>query len=357
MDHTPRSLLGNKQFDSTVAIGKGLDAAKSICLKGGQVTVTGRYELDSWNGYQLTIVGINGTVFLPPWSGPASGTGEATTSFLFGCPPGTFGNKCTNTCPTGRWYLDAWTTTTSMTNACPFTLGACPMRYYCPGPKGLASPCPLGKYGNETGLTVCKSCLLGTTTLTLGSKECIICPKGAYCPNAAPGHLCPLGKYGNETGLTGPSACKSCLLGTIALSSDQRRYHMPERRILSERYIKAILSFGKIWKRNGTDGAVCVQALPTRNHCYVCRIDRGVQYARKGAYCSNATSKQSCPMGKYSNETEQTLSNACMDCPMGTIALLKGMSNCANALQEVIAQNTTSKQLCSQESTALFMVP
>ena len=75
-----------KQFDSTVAIGKGEDAAKSICLEKGQVTVTGRdTNSDSWNGYQLTIVGINGTVFLPPWSGPANEIAEATTMLFISC--------------------------------------------------------------------------------------------------------------------------------------------------------------------------------------------------------------------------------------------------------------------------------
>ena len=85
MDHTPaKSLWEIKQFDSTVAIGKGEDAAKSICLEKGQVTVTGRdTNSDSWNGYQLTIVGINGTVFLPPWSGPANEIAETTTVFIF----------------------------------------------------------------------------------------------------------------------------------------------------------------------------------------------------------------------------------------------------------------------------------
>ncbi len=51
-------------------------------------------------------------------------------------------------------------------------------------------------------------------------------------------------------------------------------YHMPERRILPERYNEAVVFFGKVWERNGEDGAVRVQILPTGNHCHVFRIDR-----------------------------------------------------------------------------------
>ena len=73
-----------KQFDSTVAIGKGEDAAKKY-LSERRTSHGYRADTnsDSWNGYQLTIVGINGTVFLPPWSGPANEIAELQRRCLF----------------------------------------------------------------------------------------------------------------------------------------------------------------------------------------------------------------------------------------------------------------------------------
>lgn len=52
----------------------------------------------------------------------------------------------------------------------------CDAGYYIPSRElDTCLPCPLGTYQNEQGQTSCKSCLEGSTTLTVGSDHPVMC--------------------------------------------------------------------------------------------------------------------------------------------------------------------------------------
>ena len=110
---------------------------------------------------------------------------------------------------------------------------ACPTGQYC----STASSkflCPKGKYNNltmQTSEKSCRNCTIGRIALSEGSKSSVLCPKGAYCPDALTKTLCPVGKYGTidgaitlstgcsnncgigKFGFTGASRCASCPSG------------------------------------------------------------------------------------------------------------------------------------------------
>jgi hypothetical protein len=121
----------------------------------------------------------------------------------------------------------------------------CPIGHSCA--QGVRLPCPVGRFSNVTGATVCTgvcsagfTCPLGSTTGAAVGREC---PSGAYCPagNASAPIACPLGRYrvaqqgatvddcslcpagtfGNETGLGALEDCKACapLEGSLAGAS------------------------------------------------------------------------------------------------------------------------------------------
>ena len=63
------------QQGTVVEAGQGGET-KNVCLQAGNVTVKGRDTFgDSWNGATLKVVGADGTVYFPEWSGPSGSDG------------------------------------------------------------------------------------------------------------------------------------------------------------------------------------------------------------------------------------------------------------------------------------------
>jgi hypothetical protein len=144
------------------------------------------------------------------------------------------GSSTVTTFPRGQWVLSQGAT--SMT--------VCPAGYFCP----VASPaplicgvgnfsfpgqnnctvCPVGAFGNQTGLSSCFQCPAGRWSNTIGATAfttCQICPDGTWgqirgmtgCAKCEPG------TYGQGTGLTTmTNNCINCALGTYQPLSGQQ---------------------------------------------------------------------------------------------------------------------------------------
>jgi hypothetical protein len=76
----------------------------------------------------------------------------------------------------------------------------CPRGSYCKG--GVAELCPIGRYGNITGLQTadCNAPCGDGTYCPAGSVLPTPCPQGFYCPDGKKPSICPAGTYGSEEG-------------------------------------------------------------------------------------------------------------------------------------------------------------
>ncbi|XP_050777455.1 signal peptide, CUB and EGF-like domain-containing protein 3 [Gopherus flavomarginatus] len=101
----------------------------------------------------------------------------------------------------------------------------CPVGHYCPAGSPEPKPCPSGKYQDQTGQSLCKTCPAGRfcgpevqiqdhkETFSHGTIKPADCPAGYYClsgTKAAKQYPCPEGTFSNQTGLSNSKDCRPC---------------------------------------------------------------------------------------------------------------------------------------------------
>ena len=89
----------------------------------------------------------------------------------------------------------------------------CSLGHYCQ--RGLARPCPPGRYGDRPGLqtdTCADACLAGEYC-PAGSITPTRCPKGSFCPDGLTRSICPAGSFGASRGLTSVRCSGLCAVG------------------------------------------------------------------------------------------------------------------------------------------------
>ena len=107
----------------------------------------------------------------------------------------------------------------------------CPLGHYSLAGATTCSPCPVGRYGDRTGLGQCTGCKAGQGTNETGSTSpsvCRDCASGSYSTGDGECILCELGTYGsnNITGATTktdgcPHKCKAPNVGRTVGSVDE----------------------------------------------------------------------------------------------------------------------------------------
>eukprot|EP00943_MAST-04B_sp_MAST-4B-sp1_P004566 g4566.t1 len=339
------------QHSVVVVSGEGGNT-KTACLQGGTVTVKGwdAYGYFGWNGATLKVVGEDGTVYFPEWSGPGfAGEKKVQRQFTFGCTPGLFGFPNCTSCTGGKFGI-LWNVHTNESLACPYSSSTCPMGYYCMGTGGGGTPCPAGKYGNKTGqmeLSACLECDKGTIALKEGMTQCSLCSKGSYCPNATSTVPCPAGKYGKQTGQTELSACLECDAGTIALGKGMAQCSLCSKgSYCSDATSTVPCPAGKYGNQTGQTELSACWDCPVGDYSFAGSIhSRNCTQCPLGSYCLGGVLSQ-CPAGKYGNRTGQTELSACIDCDTGTTALRPGMSRCSLCAAGSFCPNSLSRQLC-----------
>jgi hypothetical protein len=77
----------------------------------------------------------------------------------------------------------------------------CAPGHYCA--LGVSRPCPLGRYGNSSGLRTpsCTAQCVSGQYCPAGSVQPAPCPLGHYCPDGAVPVICPAGTYGGAHGM------------------------------------------------------------------------------------------------------------------------------------------------------------
>jgi hypothetical protein len=90
--------------------------------------------------------------------------------------------------------------------------GICTVGHYCPLQTVTPIICEDGMYMNRTGAAVCDDCPKG---FQCDNAAAYSCPIGSYCPEGTgvSPPPCPVGRYGNTTGLESEDACHICDAG------------------------------------------------------------------------------------------------------------------------------------------------
>ena len=92
----------------------------------------------------------------------------------------------------------------------PFTGDICPAGFFCIVGSSAPAACENGTYMNHTGASSCYTCPAGYYCVNRDRAD--ICRQGYYCPTGTGANLqpCPIGTFGNTTGLSNESHCTQC---------------------------------------------------------------------------------------------------------------------------------------------------
>ena len=306
------------------------------------------------------------------------------------CPSGKYGNftgttsadeACPNPCPKGEWCPGG-----SVRNVCPAgkygpnteqtnehdACLQCTAGHYCDGKTvSIASPCPLGKWGNVQGAKTegegCPfSCPQGTTPTQQGansqalacttgcppgkhanadgSSGCIKCKKGQYMPTAPGKHKvqcmkCPIGKFQDKLGQKDCALCPQGTHGTEAGQPSQTlaceacaagRYSGDTTAVKKCEHTCPPGKYGKVIGKDSEKSACSIPCpvgfyCPGKNKVLKCPTgrfgyetgqtseDAGCFTCNAGYFCPNQTIHRPCPAGKFGNTTGQ--SNELLACP------------------------------------------
>ncbi|ETW03965.1 hypothetical protein H310_04372 [Aphanomyces invadans] len=143
------------------------------------------------------------------------GTMATCLAGTFGASKGLASSECTDVCPPGHYCPEAsiapipcppgtYGDTTQLTTAA--CTGICPEGFYCPSGTATPKPCPSNSIcpsGSTAPTIIPHGQYLTTIHATTTTFESMLttCPPGSYCINGLV-TPCPLGRYGNATGLT-----------------------------------------------------------------------------------------------------------------------------------------------------------
>ncbi|XP_013387786.1 multiple epidermal growth factor-like domains protein 11 [Lingula anatina] len=161
----------------------------------------------------------------------SNNTGLAAQADCSDCTPGMYCGTAGLTEPTAQcqagYFCNGRASTATPTDGA--TGDICPQGLYCPQGSSVGVNCPIGRYGNQTGLTTSTECTLcdpgwycPTPGLTASWGECTA---GHYCElgataasprNETWGYLCPVGHYCPQ-GIPTPTPCPQ---GTYQPSAD-----------------------------------------------------------------------------------------------------------------------------------------
>ncbi|XP_072885876.1 uncharacterized protein [Hemitrygon akajei] len=183
------------------------------------------------------------------------------------------------------------------------TGGPCPPGHFCPSGTTFPLGCPAGTYNALEGQSSCSPCVEGYfCPSNTSSYEDNICPPGYYCPlgtESKDKFPCPRGTYNQQSGRTSVLDCEPCDAG---------------------RYCEGVGQEGVTGLCAAGYYCVKMATTPTPND--------GIsgKACPSGHFCvSGATAPQPCPLGYYSNSSQNSRVEDCLPCPPGFSCDRKGL--------------------------------
>ncbi|RUS80923.1 hypothetical protein EGW08_011304, partial [Elysia chlorotica] len=142
-------------------------------------------------------------------------TGASDVGDCIMCSPGFYCESTGQTNYTGPcadgYYCSLGANTSTPTDGS--TGDICPEGFYCSGGADSPVPCPNATFVNHTGASYCYTCPAGSYCVNRDRAD--DCLQGYYCPEGTGADLqpCPLGTFGNTTGLSEVGHCTQCTGG------------------------------------------------------------------------------------------------------------------------------------------------
>ena len=211
---------------------------------------------------------------------------------MYECPPGKYCGgegleEPTGDCAPGYFCTRA-AASPMPTDGAASTGDICPFGHYCPSGAYTPIPCPLGTYGNGTGLS-----------------ECTPCPGGTYCASeglAVPEGQCEAGYYCTEASDSPTPPAAICPAGA---------------RCPAGAYVPTLCAAGFYQPNAGQDE--CLRC-PAGSYCD--GVDTAVAIeCELGYYCPEGTfsrTQRPCPKGTYGAATGLSAESECAPCPGGS---------------------------------------
>jgi hypothetical protein len=108
----------------------------------------------------------------------------------------------------------------------------CSLGHWCPSGTDHEFDCLIGHFGGRVELTASSECALCDTPgvfCPAATVQPLLCPRGAFCPNATGYVSCPAGRYGDEFGLFDEKCSGECARGFLCteFSVDARQQPCP----------------------------------------------------------------------------------------------------------------------------------
>ena len=162
-------------------------------------------------------IGSSGPIRCP------SGTYTVTTSnvgvnYCLDCPPGMYCVDNNSSIRLLRNCSDGYICTGGSNTSTPedLTMGyICPAGYFCKAGQLVPQACQPGSYQPSPGKSICESCPSKHYCPEQNMTSPIICPAGLYCAGGVSykGTPCPVGRFSNESGLENETQCTLCPAG------------------------------------------------------------------------------------------------------------------------------------------------
>ena len=159
------------------------------------------------------------------------------------------------------------------------------------------------------------------------SANCVTCPIGYYCNNAANGNIvpaaCPPNTYGAATGLTAVGSCTNCNPGAYcalpAISFSDRQFPCIPGYYCASGSAPATCATGTYSDSTSLLAAASCSTCPDGWMCSTAgtsTLRNPYIPCAKGYYCA-AGVQTACPGGTFSNKDYLTASTQCAQCPAG----------------------------------------
>lgn len=237
---------------------------------------------------------------------------------MYLCPMGTYGNITGAISQTHGCYPCPVGYTCPVEGLTDYMAYPCLPGYYCPPatPSETEHPCPAGTFNPNSSVGYLEAaCLLCEEGFYCdeGSSAGVICPAGFFCPNGTPSsdhHPCPIGTYGNLSGLVSADQCVECPAG----------HYCPQGRRDEPTTAPLPCKPGTYNPYNGTGHEFNCLLCPAGMSCPMYAQVSANLSCNQGHYCPNGTiqpNQYACPPGTYSFSYDLTKPEECSICPAG----------------------------------------
>jgi hypothetical protein len=242
----------------------------------------------------------------------------------------------------GRTYCQTCSYLTTAYNDAAQSCESCRVGQYAPGPSGLCTGCPVGKFQDSTGQSSCKDCPAGQYQDTTGKTACKTCSAGSITGRTGTGAptctTCAAGKYSTASNVasctncaagqyqdtTGKNTCKNCVVGKYSVQTGQAGCTICPFANYQDQTGKTSCNECPAGRWAWRDVQAGPEGYDSLGDCILCLAGRySSQTALYYNYFDNKCT--ACAAGKYASSG----SSSCTSCVAGKYAS-SGSSSCTN---------------------------